>query len=80
MTTTEALSILKAMPRPTTFMDFTFRDFDGVTKHGDARVEHRQDGVFLIGTFGCGKTRASVHDALREYLSGRELLRHHHHD
>ena len=79
MTRTEALNLLNSLPRRMTFVNFTFRDFDGETKHGDARVEHRPDGVFLVGAFGYGKTRDDVRAALKEYLGGRELVSHQHH-
>ena len=80
MTRTEALDLLNSLPRPATLVTFTFRDFNGQTQHGDARVEHRDDGVHLVGTFGCGKTRGDVRTALKEYLGGRELVSHQHHN
>jgi hypothetical protein len=33
-----------------------------------------------VGAFGYGKTREDVRDALKEYLGGRELVSHQHHD
>ena len=80
MTRTEALNLLNSLPRPATLVNFQFYDFSGQRQHGSAKVEHRADGVHLIGSLGCGKTRSDVHTALREYLGGRELICHQHHD
>lgn len=80
MNRTEALALLNSLPRPATLVTFTFRDFNDQPQHGDARVEHRADGVHIVGAFGCGKTRNNVHTALKEYLGGRELMSHRHHD
>lgn len=79
MTRTEALNLLNSLPRPATLVNFQFYGFNGQRQHGAAKVEHRADGVYVTGTFGCGKTRADVRTALIEYLGGRELICHEHH-
>lgn len=80
MNKTEAISLLRSLPRPATLVTFTFRDFSGQSRHGDARVEHRDDGMHVVGSFGCGKTRNDVRDALKAYLGGRELVSHQYHN
>lgn len=80
MTRTEALNLLNSLPRPATMVNFQFYDFGGQRQHGSAKVEHRAEGVHLVGELGCGKTRGDVRAALIEYLGGRELICHQHHD
>jgi hypothetical protein len=81
MTKTEALSILNSLPRPTTRVDFQFHGYNGECQHGSATVVRRADGgVHVVGGFGCGKPRDDVRSALIEYLSGRGLICHQHHN
>lgn len=61
---------------------FDYEDFNNTThrstdmrRHGTAELH--QDiggGRYVNGDMGCGKTRESVSDALKEYLGGRTLL------
>jgi DNA replication protein DnaC len=60
---------------------FDFEDFNTSTrrdtdtrKHGIAEIRNTDDGVYIYGSMGCGKTRANVGDALTAYLGGRTLL------
>jgi len=67
---------------PPATVQFLYHDFNRSThlnadtrRHGVASV--RTDpagGVYLWGEFGCSKTRATVQDALHDYLGGRELI------
>jgi hypothetical protein len=61
---------------------FDYEDFNTSTrrskdcrKHGDVEVRNDIDGsVYVVGSMGCSKSRPDVHDALVDYLGGRQLL------
>jgi len=66
-----------------TAVTFDYEDFNTSTrrdadcrKHGMAEIRQDAfgDGVFIVGSFGCGKCRKDVGEALKEYLGGRRLL------
>lgn len=63
------------------FNTSTRRDTD-TRKHGVAEVRAATEidgqggGVYIWGTLGCGKVRATVSEALTAYLGGRRLLAH----
>jgi hypothetical protein len=66
---------------------FDYNDFNNSTrrdtdcrKHGIATVRHDDLGFYIVGDMGCGKNGATVADALRHYLGGRELLAYSIHD
>ncbi len=67
-----------------TTVTFDYEDFNTTTrrdadtrKHGTAEVrEATGGGVYIFGSFGCGKTRDTVSEALVAYLGGRQLLAH----
>lgn len=80
MTHQQVIEFLKSLPWAATLVNFEFYDFHGHRQHGSAKVEHNQDGVYVVGAFGCGKTRTDVRSALIEYLGGRELICYQHHN
>ena len=53
-----------------------YLDFDGQQKQHTVDVCEAvaDQGVYLWGEFGCGKTRATPEAAAREYLGGRQLV------
>ena len=60
---------------------FDYNDFNTTTsrsnttrKHGSAYVVKTVDGIAIKGDMGYSKIRNSVHEAMREYLGGRELI------
>lgn len=65
-----------------TTVAFDYNDFNPTTsrshdcrKHGIADLRRDHDGLFYVhGSLGCGKIRPTIHEAMREYLGGRELL------
>lgn len=65
-------------------VNFTYNDFNNTTrrnadtrKHDTAEIRQDIDGnVFIRGSLGRGKSRPTIHEALVEYLGGRELLQH----
>lgn len=67
-----------------TAVAFTYNDANtstrrshDVRKYGIASIKQDPDGgVYIVGDLGCSKTRPTVHEALIEYLGGRELLSH----
>ena len=67
-----------------TAVTFTYNDVNtstrrshDVRKHGIASIKRDPDGgVYLVGDLECSTTRPTIHEALTEYLGGRELLSH----
>lgn len=63
-------------------INFTYVDFNTSTRrstdnrrYASANLHYAPTkGFYVAGALGCGKTRPTVREALKEYLGGRELV------
>ena len=65
-------------------VNISFEDFNHGTRRSTDTRRHetaqlRRDiegGWYVMGALGCGRTRAEIVDAVKDYLGGRRLICH----